>query len=852
MVLLTKPGAQVFNGRDLNGAAITVDNAESATWAAEMENAADLALQTLTGTISGSIVKNSLSDLNADLAHGADTMAWVVGDSTQGNDGVYQKQGASGAGSWTRLTDLPYNVIQLNNADAGTANAIQVTTSVNVPNAAYGALLVLNITAANTGAVTLSVNSGTAKPVVTNTNAAITSGYFVAGMAVLCVDDGTSYRLMSYGDASSVQAAAEAAQLAAETAVLSAESSVGIAKTLSELKALTTSTNKYVVVDRGFGLLFYEWVSGDFSTHVATDTNEFVYVTSNSTANTSGVWRLVGDFISEGINASLFGVVDDYDTTLRTGTSCDTILNALLSISGVSKVIVPEGDYLISDMVTVPSRKQLLGISPDLTIFHVNENFEETATSVVKLQGVEPGGTLDNFYIKAYQDTTNSVRANLTQYPPLIDATDCPRHHIGHIRLSGGIVGVDATGNSGGFNWEFIEVGCFDGGVKIDGSLDFCAIGRIHSWPFDFSGTNLYNDVWSDGSTRAAEFGKIDSLSLSFLQVFRSSVHITGTDTSLEMNILDCKLDGDKSFIEVEGRRLNITNLYKTRGALPNTGPAIIMTGGKLTVSEADISENISGSGRIIDISGDAICEIRGGTLGQRTLNENGIFINSGAGEEAKLVLDNIEFDAGTGARTADLISQNGTSVLVVTNSRFSSGGTGRVLVTNADNDKNIIANNDFGDYSIASGGWSQGQYGPNRIAEFSYTPTVSFSTAGDSVITTTFSSGKWSLKQDSVQFEARVIFNTNAYTTASGFLEVSLPVAPSGLDVAPLYIGAWSHVELGAGYSQLTAFVSEAGDSIRFMKNGSSEVSSVCGISEFPASTTGFELIISGTIRTV
>jgi hypothetical protein len=208
-----------------------------------MENAADLALQTLTGTISGSIVKNSLSDLNADLAHGADTMAWVVGDSTQGNDGVYQKQGASGAGSWTRLADLPYNVIQLNNANAGTANAIQATTAVNVPDAAYGSLLVLNITAANTGAVTLSVNSETARPVVTNTNAAIVSGYFVVGMAVLCVDDGTSYRLMSYGDASAVQAAAEAAQAAAEAAASSVLSSSAFASSFAKTPAADGSTD---------------------------------------------------------------------------------------------------------------------------------------------------------------------------------------------------------------------------------------------------------------------------------------------------------------------------------------------------------------------------------------------------------------------------------------------------------------------------------------------------------------------------------------------------------------------------------------------------------------------------------
>lgn len=259
MQTYTKEGPLVFNGRDLNGSAISVDNGESATWSAEIQNNIALLFASNAGTLNGAIVKSSLSSLNGDLDHDADTMAWVVGDSTQGNDGVYQKQGATGAGSWTRLADLPYSVIQINNADAGTANAIQATSAVNIPSASYGALLVLNITAENTGAVTLSVNSGTAKPLVTNTNAALTSGYLVSGMAVLCVDDGTSYRLFSYGDASAVQAAAEAAQAAAEAAQTAAETAQAAAEAASSTSLpsrlgsdATVSTDANTAVENGW------------------------------------------------------------------------------------------------------------------------------------------------------------------------------------------------------------------------------------------------------------------------------------------------------------------------------------------------------------------------------------------------------------------------------------------------------------------------------------------------------------------------------------------------------------------------------------------------------------------------
>lgn len=276
-------------------------------------------LVALTGATSGAIVKTSLSDLNSDLDYNADVMAWVVGDSTQGNDGVYQKQGASGAGSWTRLKDLPYSVIQLNNANAGTANAIQATTAVNTPDAAYGALLVLNITTSNTGAVTLSVNGEAAKPVVTNTNAAITSGYFVAGMAVICVDDGTSYRLLSYGDASAIQAAAEAAQLAAEIAQAAAEAAVSAVypNSRTSLKGVdtTTITNAYLTESLREGPFGFN--SNDLSNILSKE--EFVSVDVNSTTNVI----TTADIHNIKLNDPLF------TTVAVNGLSADTIYRAV-------------------------------------------------------------------------------------------------------------------------------------------------------------------------------------------------------------------------------------------------------------------------------------------------------------------------------------------------------------------------------------------------------------------------------------------------------------------------------------------------------------------------------------------
>lgn len=61
----------------------------------------------------GAIAKDNLASLNADLAHAANKLAFVVNDSTASYNGVYIKVGGSGSGSWT-LTGLSLPVSFIN------------------------------------------------------------------------------------------------------------------------------------------------------------------------------------------------------------------------------------------------------------------------------------------------------------------------------------------------------------------------------------------------------------------------------------------------------------------------------------------------------------------------------------------------------------------------------------------------------------------------------------------------------------------------------------------------------------------------------------------------------------------
>jgi hypothetical protein len=155
-------------------------------------------------------------------------MAWVIGDATAANNGVYGKVGAPGTGSWTRRADLPYSFIVATDAGAGTPNAIQATTSIPV---SASALVILNIFEANgPGATTVQFNGvGTVYTIKTNSGNDPASGGLVAGMRVLGVISGSTFRLVSDQASAAVVADAEAAAAAAQAAAAAATGAMSAA-----------------------------------------------------------------------------------------------------------------------------------------------------------------------------------------------------------------------------------------------------------------------------------------------------------------------------------------------------------------------------------------------------------------------------------------------------------------------------------------------------------------------------------------------------------------------------------------------------------------------------------------------
>ncbi|ARM12140.1 MULTISPECIES: hypothetical protein [Rhizobium] len=201
---------------------------------------------------SGGKVYATQAALYADLSQTANTMAWVISDPTAAYNGIYRKNGAANSGSWTRLGDLPYSFIVATDVGAGTPNAIQATTSIPV---SQSALIILGVFETNSGTpVTVSFNGGSPLTVKTNSGNDVVTGGLIAGMQLLGVIAGSTFRMVSDQVSSAIVAAAEDAADRAEAAAAEAADWADLAKNNYVQNSFTgdgTTTDFLLSIDPG-------------------------------------------------------------------------------------------------------------------------------------------------------------------------------------------------------------------------------------------------------------------------------------------------------------------------------------------------------------------------------------------------------------------------------------------------------------------------------------------------------------------------------------------------------------------------------------------------------------------------
>lgn len=181
--------------------------------------------------------------LFADLAHAPRVSAIVYGDATSAFNGTYVKVGASGVGSWSRIGDLPNDVLRLT-VTGGTANAI-VATAPETPTAPGNKIYILTPAAANTDATTISVNGENAVAIKNTLGSQLAANSLVDGSPVIMLWSTDHYQIVvslpvdATGVLNDVLDARDDAQEAADLAVTAAGSLIVNFETIAMARAFS-------------------------------------------------------------------------------------------------------------------------------------------------------------------------------------------------------------------------------------------------------------------------------------------------------------------------------------------------------------------------------------------------------------------------------------------------------------------------------------------------------------------------------------------------------------------------------------------------------------------------------------
>lgn len=264
-----------------------------------------------------------------------------------------------------------------------------------------------------------------------------------------------------------------------------------------------------------------------------------------------------------GLHPEDYGAVGD-------GTTNDTAaIQACINAADTAKVpVILSKFYKLTDKVTVPDGLSILGHHRDSCGFKIyRADFNLSATGVLDLTVSDAyGARLEDFQITTDMDTTNTVRANLTVFPPLIRAVACPRFFFKNLRLNRAYIGIDATGNSGGAHITDCEIGAYHTGIKFNAPLDFIFIDNVELWPFGIAGT-ASEAIYNDGTTIGLDAVRVDGLSIGTLSTFWCKTNLDGCFGTIAALNLDGKYSQLNITATTHKSEISIGTLYKTTDA---------------------------------------------------------------------------------------------------------------------------------------------------------------------------------------------------------------------------------------------------------------------------------------------
>jgi hypothetical protein len=124
-----------------------------------------------------------------------------------------------------------------------------------------------------------------------------------------------------------------------------------------------------------------------------------------------------------------------------------------------------------------------------------------------------PGQEVRGISMSFRQPAEPKRRSDLVTYQPAIRARQ-PATDLADLLIAGATTCIDMGGNSNAGNSHLtkIDTGCFDYGIRLDGSLDTVSIQDHHSYPFQMTGAQAA--VFGRAQNIAIDLGRVDDYAI--------------------------------------------------------------------------------------------------------------------------------------------------------------------------------------------------------------------------------------------------------------------------------------------------------------------------------------------------
>ncbi len=502
------------------------------------------------------------------------------------------------------------------------------------------------------------------------------------------------------------------------------------------------------------------------------------------------VCRRLSDWWNDRANVIAYGA----DPTGAT----DSTLAIRRALATGKALSVPGGSaFRVRGNLVLNAGQRILCDGVTTSRFYVDALFDLSAPAVLTAVGDAAG--IDGCGIEFEQPASGTTRATVIHYPPALDISQATRFRTGVLRISAAWDGIRCAGNCGGFDGGLLEIGALNRGILIDGALDFVHVASLHCYGFGIAGNPALEPIYYDLTTTCAEFGRVDGLDIKTLDTFTAAVlgNANG-NVGAARQIGMLQLDGDGARFKNAGGDVHIGLLSSTKGLVADPSPAIENTGSG-TVVIASL-RTFGGSTASFVRNGAGTLVIGGGHL-QQVADRPAIEVVGGT-----VMVQGVALAPSQSAtRTQPYLLAGAGGCLVAKGNIATTTGAGNLVFVTADAACQTVQGNDFNGWGYAlPSGAHLGEYGPNKVAPFTWTPTPGFDGGNGSFSVASYPvrQGFYSYGAGKIDYWFRVYFAHGAFSGASGnFTIAGLPFNAAGMDLMPGALGEFGGFALSGGY---------------------------------------------------